>query len=1107
MPAPDPRHTLLVVDDEEIVRELLTRTFADSYRVRTAASGSEALAQLALGPVDLLITDQKMPGLTGIELITRAREIQPDLEAIVLSAYTDPQDLIQAINEGRVYRYVTKPWDTQDLTMTVRNALEAAALKRERHDLVGRLERRLEALSILYEVTAQAGSPRSFVELIDTLTQSLHRIVRFDVAASLIAAGEPRQAAMHIHCHSPADEHTLLATRDHVVELYNTLTGGELGEGELIVNLTGERLPGGGAAVASATHIPLLVEGKPVGVIYLAAYTPAAFSADDEKLLYLLANHTSDAVRQLAQRIDEERRKMALMVESMADGVVMTDQANEVFLVNPAARRLLGIEPAQEVTTRFLKEKLGFYPFDLVRGWDMSGAEPLREEIKIGEKILHSILSPVVESDGKLVGTVVVLRDITEQKELERRKDEFVSIVSHELRTPLTSIAGALDIVLKSYAGGLNDKQRRYLGMARESCSKLNMIVDDLLDVAKYERGKMVMRLGTVWLDALVRDAVERYRPAAEQKKIQLAVICEKATVPIVGDADRLTQVLGNLLSNAIKFVPAEGGRVEVEVFGPNVTQSHVGVSVFNNGEAIPPAAQERVFEKFEQVRTEGTRHIGGTGLGLAISRGIVEAHGGRIWVEDTGGAGTKFVFTLPAAPEAERLTDPEAGAEATGPARHVLVVDDDRYTTYILKGLFIAAGYRVSVAHDGESALVVAREKKPDLCTVDLRMPGVDGFQLVEILKHDPETSKLPIAVLTVLEDRDRSTVEGADACLGKPVDVDELLATASRLIAERGRARQAKILIVDDDPGIRMICQEVLENAGYAVREAESGPAALAEAKRQRPDLVLLDVALPEMDGFQVAKRLREERATALVPFIFISARGQTKDKVRAFKLGADDYLVKPFDAAELQARVDKALERREREYGTSPTTRLPGSQAIEQEIARRLSDGGEFAFCYLDLDNLKAVNDYYGYAKADGIIKQTGDLLREVVAREGTTADFIGHIAGDDFVFITTPGRVDAVCRTLIETFDRLVPLYYNKTDRERGYIETNDRYGERRKFPIMSVSVVALCDGHYAGHADVAVAAAELKRQAKAIVGSAYVRDGVVVVPRQAGAAAG
>ncbi|MBI5478007.1 MAG: response regulator [Deltaproteobacteria bacterium] len=1107
MADPDTRATLLVVDDEEIIRDLLARTFEGVYTVRTAASGSEALAQVALRPVDLLITDQKMPGLTGVELIVKAREIQPDLEAIVLSAYTDPPDLIQAINEGRVYRYVTKPWNTPELLMTVRNALEAVRLRREREELVRRLERRLEALSILYEVTSQAGAPRSYAEIIDTLTQSLHRILGFDLAASLIVVREPKQAVMHLHCRTPVDEATLLQTRDRVIEVYGELTGSALHEGELLMNLTGERLAGASAlTVRSATHVPLMVDGKPVGLVYLASGEVDAFPADDQKLLYILANQTSDAVRRLAQRIEEERRKMALMVESMADGVVMTDESNEVYLINPSARRLLGIEATVEVTTRFLKERLGFYPFDLVRGWELSGAETLREEIKVGERILHSILSPVIDPDGKLVGVVVVLRDITEQKELERQKDEFVSIVSHELRTPLTSIAGSLDIVLKAYAGGLTDKQRRYLEMARESCSKLNMIVDDLLDVTKFERGKLSMRMGAVRLDALVFDAVEKYRPAAEEKKVQLTYHAERPSITLVADADRLMQVLGNLLSNAIKFTPPEEGRIDVEVFGPNITDRHVGVSVWNNGESIPESAQERVFDKFEQVRSEGTRHIGGTGLGLAISRGIVEAHGGRIWVEQTGGQGTKFVFTLPAAPEPAPPVEAEAPHEAGALRRHVLVVDDDRYTTYILKGLLMAAGHKVSLAHDGEAAIALAREKHPDLVTVDLRMPGVDGFQLVEILKHDPETSKLPVVVLTVLEERDRQQLQAADALLAKPINVDEFQAVIARLLAERSRARQARILVVDDDPGIRMICGEVLENAGYVVRDAETGAKALTEARRWRPDLILLDVMLPEMDGFTVAKRLREERATAVTPVIFISARGQTKDKVQAFKLGADDYLVKPFDAAELQARVEKALERREREYLASPTTRLPGSQAIEQEIVRRLAGGGDFAFCYLDLDNLKAVNDYYGYAKADGIIKQTGDLVREVIAREGSEADFIGHIAGDDFVFITTTDRVDTVCRTLIETFDRLVPLYYNKVDRERGFIETLDRYGDRRKFAIMSVSIAALCGGRdrFASHNDLATAAAELKRVAKAIPGSAYVRDGVVVVP--AGAAA-
>src|SRR5262249_4674470 len=217
--------------------------------------------------------------------------------------------------------------------------------------------------------------------------------------------------------------------------------------------------------------------------------------------------------------------------------------------------------------------------------------------------------------------------------------------------------------------------------------------------------------------------------------------------------------------------------------------------------------------------------------------------------------------------------------------------------------------------------------------------------------------------------------------------------------------------------------------------------------------------------------------------------------------FKLGAEDYLVKPFDSQELVARIEKALLRRERELGASPTTMLPGANVIEAQVEKRLADGRDLAFGYVDLDNLKAFNDYYGIARADAVIRQTGDLLREVVAREGGPGDFIGHIAGDDFVFLTTPERVDAIGLTICRTFDRLAPLYYNKSDRERGYIETWDRYGMLRKFPIMSVSVAALTTRRgaprFQTYGELASAAAEAKASAKAIAGSCFVPDGQIL----------
>ncbi|HEY6174683.1 MAG TPA: diguanylate cyclase, partial [Kofleriaceae bacterium] len=216
-----------------------------------------------------------------------------------------------------------------------------------------------------------------------------------------------------------------------------------------------------------------------------------------------------------------------------------------------------------------------------------------------------------------------------------------------------------------------------------------------------------------------------------------------------------------------------------------------------------------------------------------------------------------------------------------------------------------------------------------------------------------------------------------------------------------------------------------------------------------------------------------------------------------------GAEDYMVKPFDADELLARVAKSLDRQARELGASPTTQLPGADAIQGEIERRIAVGDTTAVaCYLDLDNLKAFNDYYGYAKANAVIRQTGDVIRSMVQRCGGTGDFIGHIAGDDFVFVTSADHADAVCRAICERFDHLIRLYYDPPDRARGYIETKDRFGVQRRFPIMSVSIAGISVARARSYAALAELAAVGKRAAKDIPGSTYVRDGQTMLAAEA-----
>ncbi len=779
--------------------------------------------------------------------------------------------------------------------------------------------------------------------------------------------------------------------------------------------------------------------------------------------------------------------KLVRAFEAMADGVVVADTRTGEVLVNQAARRYLGLGEG-EVTTRFLADKLGFYPFDLIAGAD--GGE-VREEIRIGDQLLHSIVTPITD-DGTTVGAVVVLRDLGATRDLAQRHGDLVRIMSHELRTPLTSVAGALDIILTGYAGELTDKQTRYVEMARQAATRMSLVIDQLVDTARGATGPLSLNRVPVMMGRLTREVADRYRDAARARGVRLGVTVATEDVAVTGDPEKLARVLGNLLSNSINFA-GPGGHVDVEVFGPPVVADAVGVSVWNDGEPIAEADRERIFAPPDAA----PRRVAGTGLGLGISRAVVEAHGGRIWVE-AAGHGTKFVFTLPAATAAAIEPSAEPAPRPVADAVRALVVDDDPHSAYLIKGLLMAAGHDVVVTTDTDGALAAARAEPMALVVVSGQLP--DAVPLVSILEHDPETRTAAVLALVEPERQAELLAAGADECLERPIQPSAFHELCARVLLEAGRREAPRILVVDDDTSVRAICREILSQAGYAVRDVGSADTALTEARRFRPDLILLDVMMPVLDGFTTAQRLRADAATGLTPIIFLSAKGETADKVRAFRSGAEDYVVKPFDAAELVARVGKALARQARELGASPTTQLPGADAITAEVERRIALGDRDVVCaYLDLDNFKAFNDRVGPARADAVIRQTGDLVRDVVTRTGAAGDFIGHIAGDDFMMVLDGATADAVCVAFLQRFDQLIPLYYDREDRHRGYIDAKDRYGVDRRFPLMTVSIAAVTLDHMTSFADVAAAAATGKAAAKALPTSAYVRDGVVRFP--------
>ncbi len=423
-----------------------------------------------------------------------------------------------------------------------------------------------------------------------------------------------------------------------------------------------------------------------------------------------------------------------------------------------------------------------------------------------------------------------------------------------------------------------------------------------------------------------------------------------------------------------------------------------------------------------------------------------------------------------------------------------VLLIEDSATYRGVMNMLLHGAGYVVLEATNGVQGVDIARLHRPDLIVLDLELPLLSGQQVAQVLREDPDTKSIPLIY-----------VSGFARLLEQaPLDVEmvpkaaaptALLDAIQRTIAAgRLRAEQPpSLLIVDDEPDLRHILETLLREDDYRVVTAETGTEALALCQKQSFDLIILDLLLPDLDGFAVLGALRARAATALTPIILLSARDSAAEKVRGLQLGADDYVTKPFSAAELLARLRAALRRRELEGGANPSTRLPGNVAIERTIRRRIESNQPIAVCYTDLDNFKAYNDTYGFLKGDAVIHQTAHVLLAAVEQAGNRDDFVGHIGGDDFIVITTPNRAEAVCARAIAAFDALAPLFYDAETRARGYIDAHDRQGRPMRFPFVSLSIAVVGNGQRAilHWAEVAHRAVELKKRAKEIVGSAYV----------------
>ena len=484
---------------------------------------------------------------------------------------------------------------------------------------------------------------------------------------------------------------------------------------------------------------------------------------------------------------------------------------------------------------------------------------------------------------------------LSQRSELDTLKDEFISTVSHELRTPLTSIRGALGLLSSGIIGDVDAKALNLLRIAVTNTDRLIRLINDILDLERMESGRAPLQIRRCSLRDLSQQAIETMTAMADANTVHLALepftVAQAASPEALffdGDADRILQVLTNLLSNAIKFSPpASTVRIHTEA-----TSDSILLKVVDEGRGIPSDKLDSIFDRFQQVEPSDARQKGGTGLGLAICRSIVQQHSGSIWAQRNLGLGTTLYVMLP---RTTRATD--MAVSAVLPPRGegaILVCDDDAGIRTVVSEHLTRQGYTVVEATSGEQALVLAAEHHVEAILLDLYMPGLSGWETLQRLRNNPITANIPVVVLSVLSSTLRPQLTGdAQGWVQKPFNENLLFAELGRVL-HQGEG-PAYVLLVEDDEDLASVLVASFEDAAVHVDHASTRQLAIRQCITRPPDLLILDLTLPDGDGFSLVEWLRQQPNLRSLPLVVYSGREISESEMAKLRLGPTEFLTK--------------------------------------------------------------------------------------------------------------------------------------------------------------------------------------------------------------------
>ncbi|MGH2839546.1 MAG: response regulator, partial [Solirubrobacteraceae bacterium] len=624
--------------------------------------------------------------------------------------------------------------------------------------------------------------------------------------------------------------------------------------------------------------------------------------------------------RKAAAELLERQRRQLVEAQSVGQfGSWEWDIASDTVEWSDELYRIYGLEPRDE-PRRYADFLQSVHPDDRDAAQaEVEAAyvscEPFSFEHRIVRpdgtvRVNHARGEVVRGADGAPVRMLGTGQDITERHEAERAKDEFTSVVSHELRTPLTSIRGSLGLLESGVLGPLPSKGQRMVEIAVQNTDRLVRLINDILDIERIGSGKLDMHPERCTSTELIGRAAEGMMAMSSEADVTLAI--EAEPVELYADPDRVIQTLTNLISNAVKFSP-RGSTVRVSSARRD---GDVLFQVIDEGRGIPSDKLSVIFERFQQVDASDSREKGGTGLGLAICRTIVDHHGGRIWAESVPGRGATLSFVLPA------ISAPAPATADGGEGPLVLVCDDDAAVVEVVTAVLAQRGYRTIHARSGHQALERAIAEQPDVLLLDLLMPGMSGWETAAELKNHPETDDIPIVILSVLPQAETELPDGPVAeWLEKPLDEEALFRALERVV--RSRSEPFKVLVVEDDPDLADILSTMFERRGVDAFTAASGLEAIELSQRLLPDLLVLDVGLPEADGFEVVQWLRRHERLRGLPMVVYTARELKAADRDRLRLGSTtEFLTKgritPVDFEQRVMRLVGQLTREPTEGG---------------------------------------------------------------------------------------------------------------------------------------------------------------------------------------------